>query len=350
MEILAANWRLYVLAVATAAGFSFLFTPLVRAAALRFGWMDEPSSAVKTHKVSTPSLGGVAIFASYAATLLLLRFFTSFPTGTLHSLRGLMVGGALVFAMGVVDDLKKPRGGQGLHFKPKFAVQCLAALCLLAFDIRIDFVKPDYLAAVLTMLWVVGITNAFNIIDIMDGLSSSQAMVAALAFLMISLPSEALYVNFASAALAGAALGFIPWNLSGKRKIFMGDSGAMTLGFLLAGVSLGTRYSDSNDFGVFAPLLILLVPMYDTLFVMFLRLRKGHSPFLGSKDHFALRLERLGHPRGRIVLVSAAVSVLLGFLAFLVTQLSAVLALCIYAAVLIEVLVLGRALAQVEIH
>jgi UDP-GlcNAc:undecaprenyl-phosphate GlcNAc-1-phosphate transferase len=350
MDILASNWKLYAVAVATAAGLSFLLTPLVRIAALRFGWMDEPSSAVKTHKVSTPSLGGVAIFASYAATLLLLRFFTSFPTGTLRSLRGLMVGGALVFFMGVVDDLKKPRGGQGLHFKPKFAVQCLAALCLLYFDIRIDFVKPDYLAVGLTMLWVVGITNAFNIIDIMDGLSSSQAMVAALAFLMISLPSEALYVNFASAALAGAALGFIPWNLSGKRKIFMGDSGAMTLGFLLAGVSLGTRYSDSNDIGVFAPLLILFVPMYDTLFVMYLRLRKGRSPFLGSKDHFALRLEHLGYSRGRIVMVSAAVSALLGFLAFLVTQLSAVLALCIYAAVVIEVLVLSRALAQVDIH
>jgi len=350
MEILAANWKLYAIAVGTAAGLSCLLTPLVRLAALRFGWMDEPSSAVKTHKVSTPSLGGVAIFASYAATLLLLRFFTSFPTGTLRSLRGLMVGGALVFAMGVVDDLKKPRGGQGLHFKPKFAVQCLAALCLIWFGIRIDFVKPDYLAAALTALWVVGITNAFNIIDIMDGLSSSQAMVAALGFLMISLPSEELYVNFASAALAGAALGFIPWNLSAKRKIFMGDSGAMTLGFLLAGASLGTRYSDINDFGVFAPLLILLVPMYDTLFVMYLRLRKGHSPFLGSKDHFALRLERLGYTRGRIVALSAAVAALLGFLAFLVTQLSAALALCIYAAVVIEVLVLSRALAQVEIH
>ena len=78
----------------------------------------------------------------------------------------------------------------------------------------------------------------------------------------------------------------------------MGDSGAMTLGFLLAGVSLGTRYSHINNLGVFAPLLILFVPMYDTLFVMYLRLRKGQSPFLGSKDHFALRLEKLGHSRG----------------------------------------------------
>ncbi|MCX5796936.1 MAG: MraY family glycosyltransferase [Elusimicrobia bacterium] len=349
MATLAAGWKLYAIAVGAAAGFSFLLTPLVRSLALRFGWMDAPSSSVKTHKVSTPSMGGVAIFLSYASTLLLLRAFTRFPSGTLHSLRGLMVGGALVFAMGVVDDLKKTRG-HGLHFKPKFVVQCLAALCLLYFDIRIHFIKPDYLAVGLTVLWVVGITNAFNIIDIMDGLSSSQAVVAALGFLLISLPAGDLYIKFASAALAGAALGFIPWNLSARRKIFMGDSGAMTLGFLLAGISLGTHPGGINDLGVFAPLLILFVPMYDTLFVMWLRLRKGQSPFLGSKDHFALRLEKLGHSRGRIVALSVAVSAFLGFLAFLVTQLSVPYSVCIYAAVAIEVLVLSNALAKVDIH
>ena len=207
MQTLIAYWKQYLLAVAAAFCFSFLLTPLVRRLALRYGWVDEPSSVLKTHKVATPSLGGIAIFVSYVATLLLLRIFTQFPTGTLRSLRGLLVGGALVFVMGIIDDLKKPHG---LHFKTKFVVQSLAAVCLLPFDIRIHFIHPDYFAAALTILWVVGITNAFNIIDIMDGLSASQAAVAALGFLMISLPSEELYVNFASAVIAGAALGFIP--------------------------------------------------------------------------------------------------------------------------------------------
>ncbi len=347
MQLLIAYWQPYILAFAAAFVFSLLLTPLVRRLALRFGWVDEPSSAVKTHKVTTPSLGGVAIFASYVATLLLLRFFTKFPTGTLHSLWGLLLGGTVVFAMGVVDDLRKPHG---LHFKSKFLAQAVAAICLLAFDIRIHFISPDYFAIGLTILWVVGITNAFNIIDIMDGLSASQAAVAALGFLMISLPSEELYVNFASAAIAGAALGFIPWNLSSSRKIFMGDCGAMTLGFLLSGVSLGTRYSDVNDLGVFAPLLILLVPMYDTLFVMFVRVRKGRSPFLGSKDHFALRLEKLGHSRGRIVGLSAGVAAFLSFCAFLVTQFSAWAAVAIYAAVAAGVLAVGNFLVRVDIE
>jgi len=347
MQILIDNWKLYLWAVATAAGLSWTLTPIVRWISLRFGWLDAPSSAIKTHKIATPSLGGIAICAAYAATLLLLRFWTQFPTGTLRSLRGLVLGGAMVFVLGIVDDLKKP---QGLGFKPKFIVQGLAACLLVYFGMQIHFIKPDYLAVGLTIIWVVGITNAYNIIDIMDGLSASQAAIAALAFLMISLPSEELYVNFASSALAGAAIGFIPWNLSEKRKIFMGDSGSMLLGFLLAGISMGTRYSDVNNIGVYAPLLILLVPMYDTFFVMYLRLRQGKSPFLGSKDHFALRLESLGYSRRDIVLMAGAAAGFLGFLAFIITQITIIWALCVYLVVIIELLLLSHHLAQVSMR
>lgn len=335
---------LYLYAIAAAFAASFVLTPIIRALALNYGWIDAPSSSVKTHKVATPSMGGIAIFTAYAVTLLLLRFWTQFPTGTLYSLRAILMGGAVVFLVGIIDDLRKPHG---LGFKAKFLGQAVAAGVLILFDIRIHFIAPDYLAMALTLLWVVGITNAFNIIDIMDGLSATQAAVAALGFLMISLPSEELYVNFASAALAGAALGFIPWNLSGSRKIFMGDSGSMLLGFVLAGISLGTRYSEVNDIGVFAPLLILLIPIYDTFFVMILRMRQGQSPFLGSRDHFALRLEKMGYSRKTIVFMAAAAAAFLCFCAFLVTQMTFRWALGIYAVLLAEILLLSRALAQV---
>jgi UDP-GlcNAc:undecaprenyl-phosphate GlcNAc-1-phosphate transferase len=347
MESLRDNAGLYILAVASAAALSFVLTPLVRRVALRRGWLDLPSSSIKTHKVATPSLGGIAIYLAYVGSLLLLRFWTQFPTGTLRSLRGILIGATVVFILGVVDDLKKP---DGLHFKPKFTGQTIAAVILVLFGMRIRFITPDYLAVGLTIFWVVGITNALNIIDIMDGLSASQAVIAALGFLMISLPSEELYVNFASAALAGAAVGFLPWNLSSKRKIFMGDCGSMVLGFVLAGVSLGTRYSKVNDVGVLAPLFILLVPMYDTLFVMILRLRKGQSPFLGSKDHFALRLEKLGYSRKQIVLMAGAAAAFLGFCAFLVTQLALPWALGLYGVVTIEILILSQHLARVAMR
>ena len=165
---------------------------------------------------------------------------------------------------------------------------------------------------------------------------------------MIALPSEELYVNFASAALAGAVLGFLPWNLSRKRKIFMGDSGSLLIGFLLAGISLGTRYSEVNDAGVFAPLLILFVPAFDTFFVSLLRLNQGKSPFLGSKDHFALRLEKMGFSRGKVVLMAAAVAVFMNFCAFLVTQLPLKSAVAVYALVAVLVVWVGRRMALVE--
>jgi UDP-GlcNAc:undecaprenyl-phosphate GlcNAc-1-phosphate transferase len=340
-------FKVYLGAVGISAGVTFAATPLVRACALRFGWVDAPSSKIKTHKVTTPSLGGIAIYLGFVSALLYMRFATQFPTGTLHALRALLFGGTLVFLGGVVDDLKKP---QGLGFKEKFVIQALGAALLILFGIRIRFIKPDYISLGLTLFWVVGITNAYNIIDIMDGLAASQAGIAALGFLLISLPSEELYVNIASAALAGAALGFLPWNFSSKKKIFMGDCGSMFLGFVLSGISMGTRYSDINNLGVFCPLLIVLVPMYDTLFVMYLRLRDGQSPFLGSKDHFALRLEKAGYSRGRIVLMAAFAAGFLGFCGFLVTQFDWRWALGIYAMVLVEVLLLSKALAEIVMH
>jgi UDP-GlcNAc:undecaprenyl-phosphate/decaprenyl-phosphate GlcNAc-1-phosphate transferase len=328
-----------------ALGISFLLTPIVRLLALRLGAIDAPTSAVKTHKEPTPVFGGVAIFAGYTVTLLLLRFLTSYPSGTLYNLRALLIGGTLVFLLGLVDDLLRP---QGVDYKPKFAVQLMAAALLVLFGLRIRFVEPSWVAAAITMVWAVGVTNAFNIIDIMDGLSASQAAAAALGFLLISLPSEELYVNVASAALAGATVGFLPWNFSKSRKVFMGDSGSLTIGFALAGISLGTRYSDMNDAGVFAPILILFVPVFDTFFVSILRLNQGKSPFLGSKDHYALRLEKAGLTRPQVVLVSAAASAFFGFCAFLATQYELEGAVMVYLLAAAVVLWIGRKLALVE--
>lgn len=338
---------LLVACFALAGGISFVLTPAVRALAIRLGVIDAPSSSVKTHKEPTPVFGGVAIYAGFVCTMLLLRFMTSYPTGTLYNLRALVIGGTLVFLLGLVDDLLRP---QGVDYKPKFAVQLLAASLLVLFGLRIRFIEPNWVAAAVTLVWAVGVTNAFNIIDIMDGLSASQAAAAALGFLLISLPSEELYVNVASAALAGATAGFLPWNFSKTRKVFMGDSGSLTIGFVLAGISLGTRYSEMNDAGVFAPLLILFVPVFDTFFVSILRLNQGRSPFMGSKDHYALRLEKAGFSRGQVVLASAAAAAFFSFCAFLATQYELKGAVAVYLLAAAVVLWIGRRLALIEMR
>jgi UDP-GlcNAc:undecaprenyl-phosphate GlcNAc-1-phosphate transferase len=345
MTDLLENFRLYLIAFLIPLGASLILTPLLRALALRFGHLDTPTD-IKTHKVPTPLLGGAAIFISFTVSLVAMRFYTSFPTGTLRDLRVILFGGAAIFLLGILDDMAKPRG---LGVRTKFAVQFAVALIAVYFGFRIRFIRPDYLAAGLSLLWIVGVANAFNLIDIMDGLSAGQASLAAFGFLLISFPSEAIYVNFASAALAGATLGFLPYNFSKRFKIFMGDSGSLFCGFVLALIAMGTRYTQVNPLGVYAPLIILAIPIYDTLFVSVLRLRRGHSPFIGSKDHFALRLEKLGFSRRRVVWLTSLVTLALSVFAWLMTQVPLAWGALIGLVLLAEFLIVSVAIAKIKI-
>ena len=345
MSDLLKNFPLYLLAFLLPLLLSLALTPLVRLLALRFGRLDTPTD-IKTHKVPTPLFGGAAVFLAFAATLLILRFYTSFPTGTLRDLRVMLMGGAVMFLLGLIDDMYKPHG---LGVKAKFAVQFAVAIFVVMYGFRIRFIHPEYLAAALSVLWIVGVSNAFNIIDIMDGLSAGQAVLAAFGFLLIAFPSESIYVNFASAALAGAALGFLPYNLSKRFKIFMGDSGSLLCGFVLALIALGTKYSTVNPLGVYAPLFILAVPIYDTLFVSVMRLRRGHSPFMGSKDHFALRLEKIGFSRRWVVWLASLATLSLAIFAWLMTQVPLAWGIVIAVALTIEFLLVSLAIAKIKI-
>ncbi len=338
---------IYAVACLTAFLVTFLVTPLVRSLAIRWDVMDHPHTEIKTHKAPVPYLGGLAIFIGFAGALVLLRFSTHFPSGTLRSLWGLLLGAAFLAVVGLVDDLKKPLG---LSFQAKFFFQFIAAAILVMFDIRIRFVQPDWLAILLTMVWVTGISNAMNLIDIMDGLASSQTLVAALGFLLISIPTEQIYVNMAASAMVGATLAFIPHNMSQKRKIFMGDMGSLMLGFLLAGLSLGTNYTRMSDVGVFAPLLILGLPVYDTFFVSFLRIRQGKSPFLGSKDHLALKLRAMGFSTEKVVIIFASTAALLSAGAFILTLTPFYISLFVVAALLLFGLFIMIKLHDVVVH
>jgi UDP-GlcNAc:undecaprenyl-phosphate GlcNAc-1-phosphate transferase len=322
-----------------------ILTPVMRAVALRFHIMDHPVSDVKTHKQPVPYLGGVAIAAGLVISLVAARLFTNFPTGTLRALRGILAGSLIAFLLGLVDDLV-PRG---LGYKKKFLIQTATAICLILFDIRIKFVSPQWFAEVLTLIWVVGVMNAVNIVDIMDGLASGISIIACLGFLFISLPSEEIYVNFTAAAMAGALLGFLPFNLSKRWKIFMGDTGSLLTGFVLAALSLGTSYSRVNNLGVFAPLLILGLPLYDTFLVIYLRFTKGQSPFLGSRDHFALRLESYGFYREEILVIAYSTSLLLTFIAYMVTVVSFQYAAIIYLLTGVLAIGLGTWLARIPV-
>ncbi|MFN0116958.1 MAG: MraY family glycosyltransferase [Elusimicrobiota bacterium] len=324
---------------------SLVFTPLARLIAIKLNIFDHPISSVKTHKKPTPYLGGLAIFCAFFFSLFLIRLFTEFPSGTLRTIRGIIFGSLFILMLGLIDDVKYT----GLHYRTKFLFQIFAAFLVIIFGVNIQFIKPFWLGHLLTLLWIVGITNAFNLIDIMDGLASGVVIVVSLAFLFISLPTEAIYVNFSSAALAGACLGFIPYNLSQKYKLFMGDTGSLVLGFICASLSMGTSYGDKTEIAVFAPLLLLAIPIYDTLLVFYLRIRKGKSPFLGSKDHFPLRLEQLGWSRSNILIFILTLNSVFCLFAFFITQTNVFLNVFFYLIALVILSLLTRYVLKVEV-
>ena len=324
---------------------SAAFTPLMRKVALRFHVLDHPINEVKTHTKPVPYLGGMAIWLSIIITLIVLRLTTNFPTGTLRSLRGIFIGSVFIIILGVLDDLHI----RGLHYSIKFIIQIAAACVLVLFDIRIKFINNIYVSIIFTVIWVVGITNAFNLIDIMDGLCSNVAFAASLGFLLISLPTKMLYVNFSSIVLMGACLGFIPYNLSKRYRIFLGDTGSLFIGFVLSALALGTSFTTVNRVSVFAPILVLGIPIYETLLLIFHRLKKGKSPFLGSKDHFALRMEVLGLSRKTILGLTTLTALFLSGVAFISTRIPSIPAIGLYILVGVLFIFASLWLGKVEV-
>ena len=340
------NNILYLITFSISYIIALILTPFFRYIAKIFDIYDRPLTAVKTHKVSTPYLGGLAIWCGWVISLILIRFITNFPTGTLNNLRSVIVGSFLLLFLGLCDDIKKG----GLGFKFKFLIQIIACLIVvIGFDIRIKFIENYILSVLISIFWIIGLSNAFNLIDIMDGLSCGVALISAFFFFIIALPNEMIYVNFCAIALVASCLGFLPYNLSKKKKIFMGDTGSLSIGFILAIIAMGTSYTKISPVGVFAPLLILAVPIYETIFVSIMRMIKGKNPFLGSKDHFPLRLEKIGYSRKQILIFVYILSFILGIFAYTIVNLNDNISYLIFSLVIILLVLFSIKLSKVKV-
>ena len=330
----------YFIAFFTSFILAFLLTPLVRRAAFRFDVLDHPRAPVKIHREPVPYLGGVAIFLAFLIPVVVGLLVLDIPEEGREQLLGILLGGTIIVALGLADDL------QGLSARTKLFVESLAAIVLIMFGVRLKFL-PFWPSVPLTILWVVGIINAFNIIDIMDGLSSGVAFIAALALIAIALPGNQVFVILACAALAGASLGFLRHNLF-PAKIYMGDAGSLFLGFTMAALAIGTSYTAVNRIALFAPLLILGIPIYDTFLVTVLRTKKGRSILRASNDHFALRLVALGLSRKKTVLIVYLISILLAIAGVIVTRVEIKWAILTYCLVILISFLVGHRLAQIE--
>ena len=298
---------------------SLMLTVPVRALALRVGMVDLPGPR-KVHLQPIPLLGGLAM---YSAVMLAVLF--AFDGSVREQSAGIVTGATLVAVVGFLDD----RGW--LHHQIKlFVAMPIAAGILLAtgvhaqvFEVLLQGRLGYALDAALTVLWVVGITASFSILDHMDGLCAGIAAMAAVFFTMLAYLNGQTIVTTLAAAVLGAAAGFLRWNFK-PAKIFMGDGGAMFLGFLMATLGLKLRLDQANHFSQWlVPLLILGVTIFDTTLVTISRLRRGLLPFATpGKDHAAHRLANLGLGQRSAVLALYSLGALGGGAAILVANLS----------------------------
>ena len=290
---------------------SMLATPVTQRMAFRFGMLDVPQKH-KAHARPTPLLGGSAVFAAILLPTLgvlavatewdrlgtptwapdLIRLHVPGMASRAFDVLGVLGATFALHVMGIIDD-RRPLGPW-----IKLAVQvAAAAVVVVGFDIRVLTAMGPAVSIAATIVWIVALTNAFNFLDNMDGLCTGVAAICAVALLGASASIGQLFVSGWLCVILGSLLGFLPFNYPPAGQ-FLGDAGSLVIGFLLAVVSCLTTYVRPGEsfyaYGVFVPLVVMAVPLYDTASVMILRLREGVSPMVGDRRHFSHRLLRRG--------------------------------------------------------
>jgi UDP-GlcNAc:undecaprenyl-phosphate GlcNAc-1-phosphate transferase len=296
-------------------------TPAVRLLARSVGAIDRAVSSRRIHAGPIPRLGGVAIVIAFYLPVIGLLLFDNLIAQAFKADRGLVIGllagGLGIVLLGVYDDLRAANAWK------KFAVQFLVAGLMYLIGFRIQVISTPFggelslgwLGLPLTLLWIVGVVNAMNLIDGLDGLAGGVAFFAVLtAFAVSYLRGETLLIVF-TAALAGAILGFLFYNFN-PATIFMGDTGSMFLGFVLAVTSMRASQKSATTVAIIVPIVALGLPIMDTALAMARRIVRGQSPFTADKDHIHHRLLKLGLSQRSATLVLYGFSIVLGITAF----------------------------------
>ncbi len=319
----------------TTAIISYLITPLCRRVAFITNYLDHPKDT-KAHAHPTALLGGVGIYIAFMVGL-----FTTIRLGQDSRLLGIVVGSTVLLVVGLIDDRL------GMMPEVKLLAQFLAAMALVKCGVRIEFFRHYYLAVVLTYVWVVGVTNAFNLLDNLNGLSAGVACISSLFFGATMWMDKRFEIAAIAFALGGSCLGFLRHNFP-RARIFMGDTGSLMIGFVAASLALlGDWNTIEFSKSLAIPLIILGYPIFDTVLVIVMRVLEGRSIFQGGKDHSSHRLALLRLRKKRAVLVIYALCAGLGICALLVKALPLKPAMVVVAIVAASALGLGVRLGMV---
>ena len=325
-------------AFAVAAVLSYFFTPPVKNFAHKVGAIDVPKDARRMHKKPIPRLGGLAIYGGFLCSILIFGQLD-------ETMLCVLLGAAILVALGIFDDVL------ALGAKLKFVVQIVAAaipVCIGDLQIGLftnlnplsdtPFVHLGILAVPVTIIWIVGITNAVNLIDGLDGLAVGVSSIAAITMLAVALLTGNMPIAITMAALAGACIGFMPYNLN-PAKIFMGDTGSTFLGYMLATVSIMGLFKFYAVISFAVPFLILGLPIFDTANAIIRRVAAGRSPMSPDRGHVHHKLIDMGFNQKQAVAILYAISATLGLTAVVLTSSGEVKAIVLLLAVLAAILV-----------
>lgn len=296
---------------------SFAATPLAKAFALRIGAVDVPKDSRRMHKQPIPKLGGLAIYYGFIISVL---SFSDLNMSTV----GLILGSLIIIVLGTVDDVVQ------LSAKVKLVFQITAAVVVVLFGVQIDFItNPNVFsnqqlislgiwAIPVTIVWIVGVTNSVNLIDGIDGLAAGVCCISSIIIVFISLLSKQPNIAILTAAIAGASIGFLPYNFNPAR-VFMGDTGSNFLGFALSVISIQGLFKGYAVISFVAPILILGLPILDTGFAIFRRILKKKPIMEADRGHLHHRLIDMGFSQKQTVIILYTLSAILGMSAVVLT-------------------------------
>lgn len=289
-----------------------------------------------------PLIGGIAIGLSFILGSLLSFFIYRILLDA--RIVGVLVSSSLMLIFGVIDDYKE------MSVFAKFAFQIIATASLIFFGVKAQIVSIGNLFNLaITFIWVLGITNAFNHLDVMDGLAATVSFVCSVSLFIICYLNGDVKMGFLLVALAAAAFSFLLNNLP-PAKIYMGNSGSHFLGFVLAAVTLAISYAPiQRKVALFTPLLILGVPIFDTAFLILIRFMKKKLPFKKSNDHLALRLLLMGYSKKKTLFIMFALSLFFSTAAIMVSQVTNKLGLAIIGYVILIIFSLSLKIGRVHI-
>jgi UDP-GlcNAc:undecaprenyl-phosphate GlcNAc-1-phosphate transferase len=335
-----------------------LLVPLAKRAAIRWNIHDQPGER-KIHQTPKPYLGGVAIYLSFVIIILghLFLFLVlrdqavlqlNFPflaaqySLLIHvwpKLAAIIVGATLIVIVGVTDDINSTL----ISPKLKLFLQTIAAIIAVYLGVRIDFFPFDWMDWIFSIMWIVLITNSFNLLDNMDGLSSGVAAISAFIFLSVAAYQGQFFIALILSVFIGSVLGFLKYNYN-PSSIFMGDAGSLFLGYLLATLTISASYvtpESSSLLPAMMPVIILSIPLFDTISVIIIRVKEHRPIYVGDKRHLSHRLVDMGFSPRSAVNTIYLLTFTIGLAAFLLPYLSVRLSILVFIQVIIILIIIS---------